>query len=275
MGVPQPCRNKSYRSLAKILRLPHQSTIFPILAPSRNSPVIDPNSTPLLGSGAGGTLSASAVVFASLSFMHQCHRFPSGHVTTAAWFHQGPCAISVPKWIYCPLARIPSWYDHLARALAELQHFPAPTLSRPDVERLLSLSRRDAIRFLHRCGAKPRGDRLEVSKDEFARQLQFIVSSTEYQAEMRRRQRVAEHQAEAARQVQGRRMVLPFPANQPGRNASALPDTVRLYRTRLVIDFPENDVPALLGQLLEIARTARDDPEGFQRAIAEGRDDNL
>ncbi|MCC6589293.1 MAG: hypothetical protein IT168_21525 [Bryobacterales bacterium] len=173
------------------------------------------------------------------------------------------------------MARIPAWYDHLPRALAELQQFPAPILSRPDVERLLSLSRRDAIRFLHRCGAKSKGDRLEVSKDEFVRQLEFILSSAEYQTEVRRRQRVAEQQAESARQSQGRRMLLPLPANQPGRDASSLPETVRLYRTRLVIDFPEDDVPALLGQLLEIARTARDDPEGFQRAIAEGRDDNL
>ncbi len=179
------------------------------------------------------------------------------------------------KLISCHLARIPAWYDHVPRALADLQHFPAPTLSRPDVERLLSLSRRDAIRFLHRCGAKPNGDRLEVSKDEFVRQLQFTLSSAEYQAEMRRRQRLAEQQAEAARQAQGKRMLLPVPAFQPGRDASCLPETVRLYRTRLVVDFPENDVPALLGQLLEIARTARDDPEGFQKAISERRDDNL
>lgn len=166
------------------------------------------------------------------------------------------------------MARPPTWFDHLDDAVIALHQFPAPTVERPDIERLFCLSRRDAIRLLHKFGAEERKDRLTIGRDKFLRSLNEVRQSAEFLAERRRREILREKRTELRRQNAAREYLLPVQL-QPQAPAAVLPDPVKLYRNRLVVDFPDGAHDELLARLLEVARTARDDPEGFRIAVEE------
>ena len=91
------------------------------------------------------------------------------------------------------------------------------------------------------------------------------MQSAAYQSEQRRRAQMGSNLAELERQSAAKRVRLPAP--RESRATATLPRTVRLYRDRLVVDFPEGDQASLLAQLLAVAKAARDDPEGFRRAL--------
>lgn len=167
------------------------------------------------------------------------------------------------------MARAPSWFDHVDEAVVALREFPAPTLERPDIERMFRLSRRDAIRFLHRFGAVERRDRLTITPHKLLGRLEDVQSSAEFLAERRRRSELRDRRIEIQKQAVARSILLPSPAETGGHTAGLLPDSVRLYRNRLVVDFPESSHEELLARLLDVARTARDDPEGFRLAVEE------
>lgn len=167
------------------------------------------------------------------------------------------------------MARAPSWYDHVDEAVVALRDFPAPTLERPDIERMFKLSRRDAVRFLHRFGAVERRDRLTIAPHKLLARLEDVQSSAEFLAERRRRAELRERRIEIQKQAVARSILLPSPAQAGGQTAGLLPDSVRLYRNRLVVDFSDGNHQELLARLLDVARTARDDPEGFRLAVEE------
>lgn len=167
------------------------------------------------------------------------------------------------------MARAPSWYDHLDEAVGALRQFPAPTVERPDVERVFRLSRRDAIRLLHKFGARERNDRLSIGREALVRRLEAVQESPEYLSERRRRDQVREAKSELRKHSVAQRMLLPAAAEAPGSLAEMLPPHIRLYRNRLTVDFPEGSHDELLARLLEVARTARDHPDGFRDAVVE------
>ncbi len=165
------------------------------------------------------------------------------------------------------MARTPTWYDHVDDALAALRDFPAPHVERPDVERLFRLSRRDAIRFLHRFGAHEKNDRLTIAAKSLASKLEQVRVSSGYVSELRRRERLRAGRVELQRQASARRFLLPVEADSAAQTAADFPAGVRLYRDTIVVEFPEGSHDELLGRLFEIARIARDDPDGFQIAV--------
>jgi hypothetical protein len=167
------------------------------------------------------------------------------------------------------MARAPSWYDHLDEAVGTLRHFPAPTVERPDVERVFHLSRRDAIRLLHKFGARERNDRLTIPRDALVRRLEAVRESPEYLSERRRREHLRESRAELHRHAAAQRILLPVAARAAEATVAMLPPYIRLYRGRMEVDFPEGCHDELLGRLLEVARAACDDPEGFRAAVEE------
>lgn len=168
----------------------------------------------------------------------------------------------------CGLARIPSWYEHVDPALTALRAGEHAAVARPDIEHLLHLSRRDAIRFLHRCGAEEQGDRLEAPTEKVISELLRVKKSAQYVSEMMRRERMAEERLELQRQSEARKILLGVPVSRP-RPAAMLPKSVKLSPAKLVIEFAPGDGRHLLAQLLEVARYARDDPEGFRMALEE------
>jgi hypothetical protein len=112
----------------------------------------------------------------------------------------------------------------------------------------------------------PSGDRLELDRLALATQLKAVTESAAYLSEQRRRAQVGAGLAELARQATAKRVRLPAPRSASAAAAS-LPPSVRLYRDRLVVDFPAGDQASLLAQLLAVAKAARDDPEGFRSAV--------
>lgn len=167
------------------------------------------------------------------------------------------------------MARAPSWYDHLDEAVGALRQFPAPTVERPDVERVFRLSRRDAIRLLHRFGARERNDRLSIGREALVSRLEAVRESPEFLSERRRREQMRESRTELRKHAGAQRILLPVAAEGTGSAAEMLPPHIRLFRNRLVVDFPEGSHDLLLVRLLEVARSARDDPDGFRVAVEE------
>lgn len=163
------------------------------------------------------------------------------------------------------MARAPSWYDYVDEAVEILRDLPASAVERADVERWFRLSRRDAIRFLHRFGAVRKRDRLTVSRDRLAARLQEVRTSAEFLAERRRRNELRERRVEIQKQATARSILLPVPSAPAG----LLPDSAQLFRNRLIVDFPAGSHEELLARLLAVARAARDDPEGFRLAVEE------
>jgi hypothetical protein len=167
------------------------------------------------------------------------------------------------------MARAPSWYDHVDDAVKALLDSSAPSLERSDVERMFHLSRRDAIRLLHHFGARQRRDRLVIDRPALMAKLRDVQSSAEFLAERRRRAQLQAHRLEMQRHTVARSILLPSPAEAAAHPARLLPESVRLYRNRLEVDFPEGSHEELLARLLDVARAARDDPDAFRLAVEE------
>ena len=171
------------------------------------------------------------------------------------------------------MARPPAWYQGLDRVLDQLQTETFAWVDRPWVEQHLGLSRRDAIRFLHRFGAREGdesdGTRLRVSRTGLVTQLAAVRDSPDYLAEQRRRAQVARQGVALRREAAAREVLFPAPPPEPAEEPPALPPTLRLTRTaagvRLTVD--ATDPLDLLRQNYLLGLQAEHDLEGYFRFV--------
>ena len=149
----------------------------------------------------------------------------------------------------------PEWYLQVPEALAMLRKFPAPVVDRAGLETLLGVSRREAVRLMHRFGGYQAGRTFLVGRDELSRQLETIRDGDAYQGESRRRERLDQ----TLRRM--RRVVIQVTDEGKDRNLMNLPLGVDLERNKLEIRFESAE--DLLSKLFEFSRVISDDYDSF------------
>jgi hypothetical protein len=151
------------------------------------------------------------------------------------------------------MPRKPEWYQQLPTALAMIRTFPAPVVDRAGLETLLHVSRRSAIRLMHRFGGYQAGRTFLIAREDLLRQLEAIRDSDTYQWESRRRERL-----DKALQ---KKIVIPVTSTVKDRDLLNLPSGVELERRRLEIRFESTE--ELLRQLFEFSQVISNDYDSF------------
>lgn len=162
------------------------------------------------------------------------------------------------------MPRQPEWLQQVPSALDQLREFPAPVLDRAALERLLSVSRRDAIRLLHRFGGYQSGRAFLIGREDLVRQLEAVAASGQYGHEVSRRSRLGEELERTRKELAGRRVRVPAATDVRDRRFRDLPDGVDLRPGELCIQF--HGAEDLAAKLYALAQVMATDWEGFQKA---------
>jgi hypothetical protein len=159
------------------------------------------------------------------------------------------------------MPRQPQWFQHVPSAIAALGEFPAPIVDRAGLEKLLHVSRRDAIRLLHRFGGYQAGRTFWIGREDLVQALQSVLTHDAYQFESRRRQRLADDLESTRLDLRARRVKLPVGPESALR--ASLPSGLRIARPG-VLEVEFASAEELLGRLYELVQTAAGDLEAFE-----------
>jgi hypothetical protein len=151
------------------------------------------------------------------------------------------------------MPRKPDWYQQLPTALAMIRTFPAPVVDRAGLETLLHVSRRAAIRLMHRFGGYQAGRTFLIAREDLLQQLEAIRDGDTYQWESRRRERLD--------QALQKRIVIQVTPEVRDRKLANLPSGVKLERRKLEIRF--ESMEELLRQLFEFSQVISNDYDSF------------
>jgi hypothetical protein len=151
------------------------------------------------------------------------------------------------------MPRNPEWYQQIPDALAMIRTFSVPVVDRAGLEKLLQVSRRTAIRIMHRFGGYQAGRTFLIARDDLLGHLEAIRDGDTYRGESRRRERLD-------RALQKRVVIQATPVLRD-RTLSNLPSGVKLERRRLEISFESTE--DLLRQLFEFSQVISDDYDSF------------
>jgi hypothetical protein len=113
------------------------------------------------------------------------------------------------------MPRQPQWFQHVPQALEQLRELPAPALDRAALEKLLHVSRRAAIRLLHRFGGYQAGRTFLIGREELAQALNAVSADEAYVLESRRRQRLSDDLENTRRDLRARQVKLRRLRNPP------------------------------------------------------------
>ncbi len=162
------------------------------------------------------------------------------------------------------MPRPPQWFQYLPNAIETLKKFPAPVVDRASLERLLHVSRRDAIRLLHRFGGYQAGHTFLVGRDELIQALEAVLTEEAYHFERRRRQRLSDNLEVTRGDLRARLVKLPV-ALQP-TPGTCLPSGLRIVRPGLLeVEFASAE--ELLARLYELVQLASEDLENFETLL--------
>lgn len=153
------------------------------------------------------------------------------------------------------------WYQRIPAALNALQQIDTPDFDRSAIEALLKVSRRDAVRILHRFGATRVGNSLKIARTDLIVCLEALQRGDSIRLERQRRRSVAQEVIQAELDATARSIVIQEPPPVPRPALDALPDTIELRAGLLSVRHagPED----LLRQLLLLARTICHDHSAF------------
>jgi len=161
------------------------------------------------------------------------------------------------------MPRQPQWFLQVPSALEQLANFPAPVVDRAGIEKLLGVSRRDAIRLLHRFGGYQAGRTFLIGREDLIQALETVSNEEAYQFENRRRQRLSEDLETTRRDLRARAVKLSV---EPASGAS-LPSGMRLARSGVLeVEFASGE--ELLGRLYELVRMAGEDLDRFEALLS-------
>ena len=166
------------------------------------------------------------------------------------------------------MPRKTEWIHRIPQALAALERSPAPLLDRADLERLLAVSRRQALRILDRLGATAVGRNLFVGRTELIERLRALHAGEDAQYERRRLQRLDRTLAGLARDLKSARIPVAATPEAHSLLFPALPPSVRIRPGRLEIDF-ENP-QELLTRLFELSQAIANDYDRFEAVCSPG-----
>ena len=162
------------------------------------------------------------------------------------------------------MSRPPQWYSNVPRALSELDQLKMSVLDRATLERLLGLSRRGAIRLLHRLGGYQAGRTFLIERQVLINALERLRFDGAFERETRRRQRLDQTLAALRSDLRARRHELPVPPEAHSAHMARLPSGVRLAPGHLEVDFKSPE--ELLAHLFALAQAAAHDFAEFSRA---------
>ena len=162
------------------------------------------------------------------------------------------------------MARSPKWFQQVADAIAALRASSVPVIDRDGIERLLGVSRRDAIRLLHRFGGYQAGRTFLIDKEQLIIALEAVHRGEDFGRESRRRERLAEKLEGASRELQARQVKLPVAREH--QSNSSLPFGIHIRRPGILeVEFRSSE--ELLGRLFELVQIAGRNFEEFRRLI--------
>ncbi len=162
------------------------------------------------------------------------------------------------------MPRQPQWFQHVPFALEQLRAFPATILDRAGLEKLLHVSRRDAIRLLHRFGGYQAGRTFLIGRDDLVRALEAAATGEAYEFESRRRKRLSDDLERTRSDIRARQVKLPVAAEPT--SASSLPSGMRLARPG-VLEVEFGDGGELLARLYELVQMAAKDLGSLDRSV--------
>jgi hypothetical protein len=163
------------------------------------------------------------------------------------------------------MPRQPQWFQHVPSAIEALERFSAPVLDRAGLEKLLHVSRRDAIRLLHRFGGYQAGRTFLIGREGLLAALRSVATQEAYQFETRRRSRLSDDLEATRRDLRSREVKLPISAAPVSH--TSLPCGMRLIGPgKLEVQFTTG--PELLGQLYELVQLAGRDLEEFEKVLS-------
>ena len=163
------------------------------------------------------------------------------------------------------MPRQPQWFQYVPDALVTLSLLSTPVVDRACLEKLLHVSRRDAIRLLHRFGGYQAGRTFLVSCDTLRQSLEAVLGDESFQFESRRRQRLSDDLESTRRDLRSRQVKLPV-ASPPLIKESSLPAGIRLSRPG-VLEVEFATANELLARLYELVQLAGLDLDGFEALI--------
>ena len=160
------------------------------------------------------------------------------------------------------MARKTEWIHRIPAAVIVLRGSSAPFVDRSDVEQLLQVSRRGAVRILHQLGASEFGKNLVIDREQLVSRLLAVQSGEEVQYERRRFERLEQELTKAARDFRARHVAVPASPAVEDTTMRSLSPSVRLRPGRLEIDFrsPEE----LLAHLYELSQAVVNDYPTFE-----------
>lgn len=167
------------------------------------------------------------------------------------------------------MPRKTEWVHRIPKALEVLRQSPAPLVDRRDLEELLEVSGRHAIRILHRLGAVEAGKNLFIAREDLIARLESILAGDDVRFERRRLQKLDRTLAELDRNLRARQVPVTARPDAQDMLFPSLPATVRLRPGRLEIDFetPEE----LLARLYELSQALVNDYGRFESMARTGR----
>lgn len=168
------------------------------------------------------------------------------------------------------MPRKTEWVHRIPNALEVLRQSPAPLVDRGDIEELLQVSGRHAIRILHRLGAVEAGKNLFIAREELIERLESVLAGDDVRFERRRLEKLDRTLAELDRNLRARQVPVSAHPDAQDMLLPSLPRTVRLRPGRLEIDF---DTPEeLLARLYELSQALVNDYGRFESMVTSVRD---
>jgi hypothetical protein len=157
----------------------------------------------------------------------------------------------------------PSWIDRVPQIL-EAVSAPGlpPFLDRSGVERLFSVSPRQANRLIQRWEGYRVGRSILVSREALQRHLEQRELRAAGEREHGRKRRISETLGVARIEARRRSIPIPVLADSYSRQFEDLPAGIQLEPGELKIRF--DDSTELLQKLFELAQAISNDPQRFQ-----------
>jgi hypothetical protein len=166
------------------------------------------------------------------------------------------------------VARRSSWIHRIPNVLAELESSEAPLIDRSDLEALLDVSPRHALRLLHQLGAVEIGKNLVLERPRLIEGLRAIADGEDVRYERRRLARVSRVIEDLRQEVHARRVPIEVGTRPGDMLFGSLPAAVRLEPGRLEIRFTSPQ--ELLARLYELSQAIANDYEQFEQALERG-----
>jgi hypothetical protein len=160
------------------------------------------------------------------------------------------------------VARKTEWIHRIPAALSLLRASTAPFIDRSDVERILQVSRRGAVRILHQLGAAELGRNLVIEREQLIARLGAVASGEEVQYERRRFERLEQELAAAAKDFRARHVAVKSSPAVQDTTMQSLSPSVRLRPGCLEIHF--NSCEELLTHLYELSQAVANDYVTFE-----------